>query len=375
MNDSVAHNGGPLRLVVVNTPIGALGSGEGGGVELTLRSLIQGLVLRGHHITLVAARGSTLPAGCEAVELVEVEGVNQPSWQHAAEDAAVVMPRHGLLQALWEAALDLGEQADAVINGGYDWLPLWLTPRVKPRLFHLVSMGDVASVMREVIEAVGAWNPKRLAFHTLRQASDFALPLPPTVVGNGFDLANYTLQLGTSGPLGWAGRIAPEKGLEDAAAAAAALGERLLVWGLREDDAYAKNVEAGVPPGTIDWRGFRATADLQRELGACRALINTPKWNEAYGNVVIEALACGVPVVAYDRGGPGELVQNGETGWLVPADDVSALTDALQQVADLDRQRCRSWVEQNASRSVFSERVEAWILAGLEMDASINSTR
>ncbi|MGB0350926.1 MAG: glycosyl transferase, partial [Synechococcus sp.] len=69
----------PLHLVIVNTPIGALGSGEGGGVELTLRSLVQGLVRRGHRVTVVAAKGSTLPADCGGVKLLEVEGVNQPS--------------------------------------------------------------------------------------------------------------------------------------------------------------------------------------------------------------------------------------------------------------------------------------------------------
>merc|ERR1712097_41451 len=130
-------------------------------------------------------------------------------------------------------------------------------------------MGDVAAVMRDVIEAVAAWNPHRLAFHTQRQAADFQLPAPANVVGNGFDLTNYTFQIQTNGPLGWAGRIAPEKGLEDAAAAAAALGEQLLVWGFREDEAYARQVESSVPEGTIDWRGFRSTTELQQELGRC----------------------------------------------------------------------------------------------------------
>ena len=211
------------------------------------------------------------------------------------------------------------------------------TQRVSAKIFHLISMGDVAAVMRDVIEAVAAWDPRRLAFHTQRQAADFQLPAPANVVGNGFDLSNYTFQSQTNGPLGWAGRIAPEKGLEDAAAAAAALGEQLLVWGLREDDAYARQVESSVPKGTIDWRGFRSTQELQQELGPCRALINTPKWNEAYGNVVAEALACGVPVVAYDRGGPGELVNSGRTGWLVPPDDVAALAEALRCVDSIER--------------------------------------
>jgi len=124
-------------------------------------------------------------------------------------------------------------------------------------------------------------------------------------------------------------------------------------------------VEAMVPTGTLQWRGFLPNAELQEELGRCRALINTPKWNEAYGNVVVEALACGVPVVAYDRGGPGELVQSGQTGFLVEPDDVSALTDALKRVSELDRADCRAWVEANATQEVFARRVEDWILAGL----------
>jgi UDP-glucose:tetrahydrobiopterin glucosyltransferase len=233
-------------------------------------------------------------------------------------------------------------------------------------------MGDVAHVMREAIEAVASSHPQSLAFHTHRQAADFQLPGTARVVGNGFDLSRYALQSSSDGPLGWAGRIAPEKGLEDAARAAAALGESLLVWGLREDPAYAAAVEAMVPPGTIQWRGFLPTHTLQQQLGSCRALINTPKWNEAYGNVVVEALACGVPVVAYDRGGPGELIISGETGWLVPPDDVQSLVTALRHVNQIDRLKCRDWAEQNATCEVFSARVEGWIRDGLKADVSIS---
>ena len=358
--------GRPLDLVLLSTPIGGLGTGRGGGVELTLTSLLRGLVERGHRLRLVAAKGSVLPPGCEGVELLTAEGEDQPSWQHLEGCSPVVIPRAGLLPRLLELALAAGASADAVVNFGYDWLPLWITPHVTPRLFHLISMGAVAEVMRDAIEALALWDQTRLAFHTRRQAADFALPHPARIVGNGFDLSNYQFRPERGGPLGWAGRVAPEKGLEDAAAAAAALGERLRVWGLREDPAYAEAVEAAVPTGTIEWRGFLPTADLQQELGACRALINTPKWNEAYGNVVVEALACGVPVVAYDRGGPGELVVSGKTGFLVQPDAIEAMTKALRQIPEIDRHACRTWVETHATQAVFAHRVETWIQAGLD---------
>jgi UDP-glucose:tetrahydrobiopterin glucosyltransferase len=277
----------------------------------------------------------------------------------------MTIPDQGLLPRLWERALLLGRTADAVINFGYDWLPLWLTPRVSESLFHLVSMGSVADVIDRQIADLACWDQRRMAFHTQAQASDFHLQEPPRLVGNGFDLSAYSFQAAGTGPLGWAGRVAPEKGLEDAAAVAAALGEPLWVWGVREDLAYAERVEASVPEGTIHWRGFLATNALQAELGRCRVLLNTPKWNEAYGNVVVEALACGVPVVAYARGGPAELVQNGLTGYLVPPDDVAALQEATIQAANLKRQACRHWVEAHASQAVFAERVEVWIRDGL----------
>ena len=160
---------------------------------------------------------------------------------------------------------------------------------------------------------------------------------------------------------GWVGRVAPEKGLEDAAAAAARCGLPLAVWGLVEDETYAAAVQASVPAGTLQWRGFLPTAQLQAELGWCRALLNTPKWNEAYGNVVVEAMACGVPVAAYQRGGPGELVVEGVNGALAPPDDGEALVAATHRALAVQRQGCRAWVEQHCSQDAFAGRIEAWL--------------
>ena len=357
-----------MRLLVVSTPLGPLGSGRGGGVEITLNSLVAGLLARGHQVTVLAAEGSSLGSACSAAELWMRSGRPQQSSQHAKRDADVSMPADGLLPQFWRVVLEQAGMGawDAVINLAFDWLPLWLTPTLELPVFHLVSMGSVNAAMDAAIADVAAWDQRRLAFHTATQAADFALTAPPVVVGNGFDLQAYGLCLEPEPLLGWVGRVAPEKGLEDAAAAASQLGRRLAVWGLVEDPAYAAAVEASVPAGTLDWRGFLPTDQLQQQLGRCQALLNTPKWNEAYGNVVVEALACGVPVVAYRRGGPSELVQPGLTGWLVEPDHPLALAEALTRVDQIDRRRCRAWVEQEASQAVFAERLERWIAQGLQ---------
>ena len=350
-----------MRILVVSTPVGALGSGRGGGVELTLVSLVSGLLQRGHAITVLAAQGSCLPPACSQARLWLETGRDQPSWQHQSREAPVQLPAEALLANLWQRALAEQHQFDVLLNLGYDWLPLWLTPHTHTPLAHLISMGSVSAAMDAVIAQIGRSHPRQLAFHTASQAADFALSQAPVLLGNGFDLSRYRFEPEPQAQLGWAGRIAAEKGLEDAAAAAAQLALPLVVMGLVEDPAYAARVEASVPPGTLQWRGFLEREALQAELGRCAALLNTPKWNEAYGNVVVEALACGVPVASYARGGPGELISEGVNGALAQPDAVPELVAACGRALQIDRQSCRRWAETHASLQGLAQRVEAWL--------------
>ena len=311
---------------------------------------------------------SVLPAACAEASLWTCSGTPQPSVQHQDRAAPITLPADAMLGRFWRRVLAEAPAAgfDAVLNLGYDWLPFWLTATAPLPIFHLVSMGSVTEAMDAVIADVAAWDQRRLAFHTASQAADFALPQPPVLVGNGFDLAAYQFCPQPDPLLGWVGRVAPEKGLEDAAAVAARCGLPLAVWGLVEDPLYAAAVEASVPAGTLQWKGFLPTHRLQAQLGRCRALLNTPKWNEAYGNVVVEAMACGVPVLAYRRGGPGELVQPGLNGLLVAPDDVDGLAEAVMRVDAIPREQCRRWVEAHASRAVLAARIETWLQRGLQ---------
>ena len=87
----------------------------------------------------------------------------------------------------------------------------------------------------------------------------------------------------------------------------------------------------------------------------------TPRWVEAFGNVAIEALACGVPVIAYCRGGPAEIVRDGKTGWLVEPDSVNGLTAAIANLDAIDRRTCRQQAEAEYSLEAMGDRVVAWL--------------
>ncbi len=358
-----------LKIILVSTPIGFLGSGRGGGVELTIFSLIKGLISLGHQIILIAPKRSELPFESENVEIKLVDGLDQPSWQHQSQSDPVLIPSNSVLPKLWEVVIEIANESDAVINFAYDWLPLWLTKILKVKIFNLISMGAESLAMKEIIYDLSKQFPQRLAFHTKRQSKDYLLNGDPIIVGNGFDMENYNFNKNENGPLGWAGRIAPEKGLEDAVKVASDLGEKLLVWGLIEDKEYASRIENIFTKGIVEWRGFLPTAEFQDQLGRCRAFINTPKWNEAYGNVIVEAMACGVPVIAYDLGGPGELIEDGFNGFLVQPNDIDAIIKATRSISNINRKNCRIWFEKNASNKVFAKRVESWIVKGLNQES------
>ena len=350
-----------MRIVLISTPIGFLGSGKGGGVELTLNSLVRGLLSLGHCVDVVAPKNSKLSKTNKKAKLHFVEGEEQISWQHQDYYSPVNIPDNSLLSGMIEKGIDIGKSADIVLNFSYDWLPIWMTLNLNIPIAHLISMGSESSVIKNLISKVYDKYPYSFAFHSKTQAYDYPFINNPIIVGNGFDLDNYVFQDSVDGPLAWVGRVAPEKGLEDAAYVAKRLGEKLNVWGIIEDESYASKIENSFSSGIVEWNGFLETEELQKELGKCRALLNTPKWNEAYGNVVVESLACGVPVIAYRRGGPSEIIQHGETGYLVEPNDKESLLSYLKIVNKINRKNCREWVEKNASTKIFASKVVSWL--------------
>ncbi len=350
-----------MHIVIISTPIGFLGSGKGGGVELTLNSLVSGLLAKGHKVDVVAPKNSKLIETSSKAQLHCVEGKEQKSWQHQDYYSLVTIPDNSLLSGMIEKAILIGKKADIILNFSYDWLPIWMTLNINIPIAHIISMGSESFVIRNLISNVYSKFPYNFAFHSKIQASDYSFIENPIVIGNGFNLNNYVFQDCKNGPLGWVGRVAPEKGLEDAAYVANALGEKLNIWGIVQDESYALKIEKLFSPGILEWKGFLETDELQKELGTCRALLNTPKWNEAYGNVIVEALACGVPVVAYKRGGPSEIIEHGKTGYLANPDDKESLLEHLKTVDKIDRMNCRKWVENNASSNIFASKVVKWL--------------
>ncbi|MFB2897715.1 glycosyltransferase family 4 protein [Aerosakkonemataceae cyanobacterium BLCC-F50] len=344
------------KLLFISTPVGALGTGIGGGVELTLFNITKEMTRRGYKVEVIAPQGSVM----QPFIVKEIPGELQIPGQTQTRTSPITMPKNSVLANMWEYARQVQADYDLIMNFAYDWLPFYLTPFFHTPIAHLISMGSLTDAMDQIIEQVATKFPGTIGFHTQTQAATFGLKQQCTCLLNGMDLSIYQFCNQPSQTLAWVGRIAPEKGLEDAVAAAKITGIPLKIFGMKQDESYWQKIFQYYPDTSIEYMGFLPTIELQQELGKCLALLVTPRWVEAFGNVAIEALACGVPLIAYRRGGLTEIVQEGKTGFLVEPDSVPGLVDAIGRLKEIDRYACRQQAEATYSLEAMGDRVEKW---------------
>ena len=124
---------------------------------------------------------------------------------------------------------------------------------------------------------------------------------------------------------------------------------------------YKNYVESTSSEAILKWKGFLPTKEFRKEIGRCSVFLMTPKWDEAFGNVIVEALASGVPVVSYKRGGPCEIIDHGVMGYLVKPNDVNLLAEATKKAFNIDRRKCREYGQKGFSLKSFSNRLECWL--------------
>jgi UDP-glucose:tetrahydrobiopterin glucosyltransferase len=345
-----------LKLLFLSTSVGALGSGQGGGVELTVQNLAQEMVRRGHQVLVVAPAGSWLTG----IEVKGIEGNFQVAVQTQSRDVPICLPDNSVLANMWDYTRTVETDWDLIVNFAFDWLPFYLTPFLKKPIAHFISMGSMTEALDRAMQQIADRYPGRFGVYTKSQADTFPFANACEILGSAVDLSLYEFCDRPKQTLAWLGRIAPEKALEDAVEAARITGIPLRIFGKIQEHEYWEKIHADYPDSPFEYVGFLPTKQLQQELRTCRALLMTPRWVEAFGNVAIEALACGVPVIAYSRGGPSEIVRDGETGFLVEPDSVKGLAVAIERLDEIDRHRCRQQAEQEYSLTALGDRFEKW---------------
>ncbi len=255
----------------------------------------------------------------------------------SAGPAAVMAEHHAYLGVMLR--LQGGREFDVIHNNSVHHLPVAMASATGAPM--ITTLHTPPTPWLESAISLGP-PPRRNAYvavsrHTAGAWSHLLPGIP--VVPNGIDLDVWTP--GPGGPeLLWYGRIVPEKAPHLAIDAARAAGMRLRLAGPIHDHAYWRRHIAPRLGADARWVGHLAGAELRALVGASAATLITPEWDEPFGLVALESLACGTPVAAFDRGGLGE-IPDADSGVLVRGGDVAGLARAALAARRLDRRACR----------------------------------
>jgi len=298
--------------------------------ELVVSRLTEGLVARGVDVTLFATGDSVTAATLSSV-------APRPYEEDPSYDVKVVECLH--IAAAFERAADFD-----VLHNHFDFLPLSYSRLVGTPLVttvHGLSSPGILPAYREYDDTVAYVAISEADRHpdlTYAATVHHGIPVQDVPVGSG----------SRDGTLVFLGRIHPDKGTAEAIEVARRSGRPLVIAGIVQDETYFREqVLPHVDGERVRYVGPVGPQERDRLLGDADALLHLVRFAEPFGLSMVEAMACGTPVVAVPLGSVPEVVADGVTGWLV--DDVEAAVSAVGRLDELDRAACRRRVAERFS--------------------------
>ena len=314
--------------------------------ERVVSLLTEGLVAAGVDVTLFATADSETTATLAAV-------VPRPYEEDEALDAKVWEGLH--LAHVFEQA----EHFD-LIHNHYDFLPLTYSSLVRTPVVTTIHGFSSARIM-PVYRRFDA-STHYVAISDADRHPDLTYA---ATVHHGIDLGEFTLNETPEDYLLFFGRIHPDKGAAEAVRVAQTTGRRLVLAGIVQDKAYFEREVKPHLGEQIRYVGSAGPGERDTLLGGAEALLHLINFDEPFGLSMVEAMACGTPVIATRRGSVPEVVEDGVSGFIIR--DVDEAAAAVQKLGELPRAEVREYAEQHFSQGQMVEsylRVYEQILTG-----------
>ncbi|KQU04102.1 glycosyl transferase family 1 [Rhodococcus sp. Leaf7] len=332
----------PLRIALLGSSRFPIAQPFAGGLEAHVWHLAHALTERGHDVTLFGAEGTSTDVARDVIEVHTFRMSPHARTEHMGP-SWVVHEHHAYLSVMLELAGPLGDSFDIIHNHSLHYLPIAMSSMVPVPMLTTLHTPPLAWL--ESAAAVPL-NPDTgyaaVSEYTAEQWHPVAGRIP--VVPNGIALDRWPVGSGSGGYAVWTGRLVPEKGVDLAIDAARRAGYHLRIAGPASDEDYFRTaVEPRLGNG-VTYEGHLVQKELADLVGGASVALVTPQWDEPYGLVVAEALACGTPVAAFERGGIPEILDE-TCGRMVPADDIDALAHAIDAAAALPRSAARARAE------------------------------
>lgn len=315
-----------------------------GGTERVVHALTEELVARGHEVTLFASGDSITSARLESVypkalreaRIKDIYGLNI----FTILNIGVAYERYAEFDIIHD-------------HNGHVSLPaanISQTPAV------MTYHGPFTPGIRRVFSALR--NPYIV---TISRAQSY--PAPDLhyagTVYNGLPMEDYPFSAEHDGYLLFVGRLSMEKGVHHAIAVAQELDLPLIIAAKLDpiDKPYFHQYVEPHLSETIEWIGEVDEGERNRLMSKALCFLHPVTWREPFGLTLIEAMACGCPVVAFDKGSIPEIIRHAETGFVVP--EVEVMIDAVESIGSIDRAACRAYALENFSAKKMTDGYEA----------------
>jgi glycosyltransferase involved in cell wall biosynthesis len=331
-----------MKIAIVAPLVSRIREPQGGGSQAFVSDLARGLAGRGHQVHVYAATGSEIPgvtvidtgidAGSLLSTLYRATGL-------AARDQTAAASAFGRVYSMVRQT-----RYDVVHNHAFDAPAIGLAGSLAIPVVHTLHLPHEPSIAAALRDAAAGGLPPTVAGVSESQASGWRQVvavdaiLPPYVPTQVIPWSP-----GAGDGAVFAGRLSPEKGAAEAIDIAQAAGIAIAVYGDAYDADYAREQigpRRDLPGVTV--RPAVARTCLWPVMSGAAVVLCPSRWDEPFGMAAAEAQACGTPVVAFNRGGLGEIIADGRTGFLVAPDDVQAAAQAVRRTPDLSRSACRN---------------------------------
>lgn len=176
-------------------------------------------------------------------------------------------------------------------------------------------------------------------------------------IHHGIKFTDHKLYPESDSYFSYFGRIIKPKGVDTAIKAVKSINGVLKIAGLHyeghgEDHYWSEEIEPSLDKEQIIYKGFLTKLEEKdRFLGRSKALLMPIRWDEPFGMVILEANACGTPVIGFNRGSLSEVIKDGVNGYLV--NTFEELIEAMERVDEIDREKCRDYAKKNFSVSAM----------------------
>jgi glycosyltransferase involved in cell wall biosynthesis len=333
----------PMRIAMVTPPWYELPPAGYGGIEAVCTVLVDRLSALGHDVVVFGAGRRCGTAGTFVSILPEPQfrrlGEAMPAALHAARVAEILRTDD------FDVVHD--HSPCGPLTAYHHPFPIVAT-------VHGPAVGELGDYFAALADRV-----RPVAISQSQRRSRPGLPWAATV-HNALDMKQFTPVPATDGPVLWLARMCPDKGPDLAIRACRAAGLPLVLAGKCNEATEERYFDAVVRPLLHDGVEVVLNADRttsRRLLAEARCLIMPIRWEEPFGMVMVEAMACGKPVVALRRGSVPEVVCHGVTGWI--CDCPAELPAALHRSGELDPADCAAHVRTAFDADLMARRYEA----------------